>query len=409
MTTMRWLKLAVAAFGLALLGPAVPAWAIGFDPAFSEPAFGPEKAAGIAIWSHGRSLDAEDSQSPTPPYLTALHDSGWDVVRFDRLRDGDTLPDSTRTLVEHVGDLKKQGYRRIMLAGQSFGAFLSLMAADASSDVDAVVATAPAAFGDFEDSYDTWRLNATRLYPLIEQVKHARVMLFFFHGDDFDPGGRSERARAILSERGLGYAIVDQPAFLVGHWSSSTGLFVRRFGGCIRDFAEADRLSGEMSCKPSWGQAPSAEMKLPDELIEASQSKASTDSAPVPIPAAAVAQGSGSGTAPQRILDTWYGFYPNGREVLLAVDAAHGNDLSAIYAIGPSIDRTHPALWNRRSGHIVEDEFVFDESGKSLLRFHPNPDGGLTATWIAANGKISMSARLRRIDPHTLAQHAHPQ
>jgi hypothetical protein len=406
MNTVRWLNRALAAFGLSSLLLAAPALAIGFDPAFPEPVLGPDKADGIIIWSHGRSLEAEDSQSPTPPYLNLLHDSGWDVERFDRPRDGDTLPDSTRVLVEHIGDLKKQGYRRIVLAGQSFGAFLSLMAADASSDVDGVVATAPAAFGDFEDSYDTWRLNATRLYPLIEQVKRARVMLFFFHGDDFDPGGRSERARAILSERGLGYAIVDQPAFLVGHWSSSTGLFVRRFGGCIRDFAEADQLSVEMVCKPSWGQAPSAEMKLPDELIEASQKAADTH--PLPIVAAA-AQGSGSGVAPQHVLDTWYGFYPNGREVLFAIDTARGNDLSAIYAIGPSIDHTHPALWNRRSGHIVEDEFVFDESGKSLLRFHPHPDGGLMATWVAANGKISMSARLRRIDPRILARHAQPQ
>ncbi|HZT87723.1 MAG TPA: alpha/beta hydrolase [Stellaceae bacterium] len=403
MKKLRWLNLV---FGIGLLWLARPAFAIGFDPAYPGSLQGPEKAAGIVIWSHGRSLDAEDWQSPNPPYLRILREAGWDVVRFNRLRDSDTLPDSTRILVDHVAELKKRGYKRIVLAGQSFGAFLSLMAADASTDVDAVVATAPAAYGDFEDAHDTWRLNATRLYPLIEQVKHARVMLFFFHGDDFDPGGRGEHAQSILSAKGLGYTIVDQPAFFVGHWSSSTGLFVRRFGGCIRDFAEADHLSGEMMCKPSWGQAPSAELKLPDELTRAAHGR------PAPPPAAAdalIEASSGSGTAPQHILDTWYGFYPNGREVLLAVDSVHGKDLSAIYAIGPSIDETHPALWSRRSGHIVENEFVFDESGKSLLRFHPTPDGGLTATWVAADGKVSMSARLRRIDPRTLASGAQPQ
>src|SRR5204863_7582633 len=116
-------------------------------------------------------------------------------------------------------------------------AFLSLMAADASSDVDGVIATAPAAYGSFDDFYDSYRLNATKLYPLLEQVKRARVMVFYFHGDDFDPGGRGERSRDILQAKGVGYSIVDQPAYLSGHWASSTGLFLRLYGNCIRDLA----------------------------------------------------------------------------------------------------------------------------------------------------------------------------
>src|SRR5438034_1156766 len=118
---------------------------------------------------------------------------------------------------------------------------------------DAAIATAPAAYGSFDDFYDSWRLNATKLYPLIEGVKRARVMVFYFHGDDFDPGGRGERSRAILAAKGVGYSIVDQPAFLTGHWASSSGLFLRRYGNCIRDFANNAKLSGELACSPRWG------------------------------------------------------------------------------------------------------------------------------------------------------------
>src|ERR1700741_4438348 len=260
----------VAVWGL-VLGFVVltnaPAGAIGLDPAFNQTLVGPDHATGAVVWNHGRSINTEDSDSPPPPYLRVLREAGWDVLRFNRPRDGDTLTSSTRRLVELVGQLKRKGYRRIVLAGQSFGAFLALMAADASEDVDAVVATAPAAFGSFDEFYSSWRLNAIRLYPLLEQVKRARVMLFYFHGDDFDPGGRGERSRAILSEHGLGFAVVDQPAFLVGHWASSTGLFLRRFGGCIRDFVNADSLKGELVCQPAWGEAPSAELLLPDQLF----------------------------------------------------------------------------------------------------------------------------------------------
>src|SRR5256886_10321578 len=130
-------------------------------------------------------------------------------MRFDRLSQGETLSDSTRRLVEYTAQLKRDGYKQVILSGQSFGAFLALMAADSSSDVDAVIATAPAAYGSFDDFYDSWRLNATRLYPLLERVKRARTMVFYFHGGGSGPGGRGGGSRAVLSQPRLRYSVVD--------------------------------------------------------------------------------------------------------------------------------------------------------------------------------------------------------
>ena len=359
------------------------------DSAFNQAPVGPGQAIGAVVWNHGRSINTEDSESPTPPYLRALRDAGWEVLRFNRPRDGDTLTASTRRLVELAGQLKRKGYRRLVLAGQSFGAFLALMAADASEEVDAVVATAPAAFGNFDEFYDSWRLNATRLYPLLERVKRTRVMLFYFHGDDFDPGGRGEHSREILAGRQIGYSVIDQPAFLAGHWASSTGLFLRRFGGCIRDFLDADKIEGERVCEPAWGEAPSSEMRLPDELVH-------------PRTALRAAAGAAGGSAPAGLApsgrQSWYGFYPNGREVVLAVEETHGPEVSAVYAIGPGIDENEPAEWSHRKGRLVDDEFIFEEKGKSTLHFRPRADGGLNATWTSPDGKTSMEAGLRRLD-----------
>jgi dienelactone hydrolase len=381
-----------------------PVAGMGLDPAFKQDLLGPERAMGVLVWSHGRSLTDQDAESATPPFLRVLRDGGWDVLRFDRPREGDTLADSTRRLVDHVARLKRQGYRRIALAGQSFGAFLALMAADASEDVDAVVATAPAAFGSFDESYSSWRLNAIRLYPLLEQVKRARVMLFYFHGDDFDPGGRGERSRAILSEHGLGFAVVDQPAFLVGHWAPSTGLFLRRFGGCIHDFVDADALKDELVCQPVWGEAPSTELRLPDELLHPEATAlVAAPAIGASAPAASEAPAPGQGTA---VHGAWYGFYPNGRELLVAIEAKRGQELAAVYAIGPGIDEDEPAEWTRRQGRLVDDDFVFEENGKSTLRFHPRGNGGLKVTWISPDGKTSMDAGLRRIDPQNFSRRA---
>jgi hypothetical protein len=267
------------------------------------------------------------------------------------------------------------------------------MAADSSEDVDAVVATAPAAFGSFDEFYDSWRLNATRLYPLLERIKRARVMLFYFHGDDFDPGGRGEHSRTILAGRQIGFSVIDQPAFLAGHWASSTGLFLRRFGNCIRDFLDAEKIEGERVCEPAWGEAPSPDMRLPDELIHPRAALHATAAAVGgSAPASPV---TGSGTSGRQ---SWYGFYPNGREVLLAVEETHGTEIAAVYAIGPGIDENEPAEWSRRKGRLVDDDFIFEEKGKSSLRFRPRADGGLNATWTSPDGKTSMEAGLRRLD-----------
>jgi pimeloyl-ACP methyl ester carboxylesterase len=182
------LAFAAAAHAQTALAPAYPA----------TPQFGPEKAIGAVIWTHGHSNEVEDSKSSTPPYVWNLHQGGWDTYRFNRMRDDDTLPASTHRLVEEVNKLKQGGYRTMALAGQSFGAFIALMAADESNKIDAVIATAPAAFGNFSEYYDSWRLNATRLYPLLESIQTAKVVLFFSMGTISIRAGAAMRQAMLL-------------------------------------------------------------------------------------------------------------------------------------------------------------------------------------------------------------------
>jgi dienelactone hydrolase len=220
------------------------------DPAVpGKPLLGAAQATGAVVWSHGRSIDSEDSQAPTPPYMAVLREGGWDAFRFNRMRSSDTLANSARGLVDEVHRLKQLGYRQVALTGQSFGAFLALMAADASDEVDAVMLTAPAAYGSFTEFYDSWRNNATKLYPLLEQLRHARVMLWYFHGDDFDPGGRGERSRAILLERRLPFVVMDQPPQLTTHWAAASPQFAKLYGGCILGFLDAARVAEGAQCR----------------------------------------------------------------------------------------------------------------------------------------------------------------
>jgi hypothetical protein len=93
---------------------------------------GAARAQGAVVWSHGRSLQKECSLAPTPDYISAFRAAGWDTFRLNRPSVIDNLPDSAATLAQEAEDLKHRGYRRVVLAGQSFGGFISLIAAGAA-------------------------------------------------------------------------------------------------------------------------------------------------------------------------------------------------------------------------------------------------------------------------------------
>jgi pimeloyl-ACP methyl ester carboxylesterase len=209
---------------------------------------GGERAQGAVIWSHGRSRQKECSLVPTPDYVGAFRAAGWDTFRLNRPSIVDTLPDSAVELAGEAEALKHRGYRRVVLAGQSFGAFISLIAAGRSDAVDAVIGTAPAAYGSAQSNPIGYELNATRLYDLLADVRRARVALFFFEGDIFDPGGRGPISDQILGAHGLAHLVVDRPAGLPTHWASVGTAFARQFASCLVAFAADDVARGTLDC-----------------------------------------------------------------------------------------------------------------------------------------------------------------
>jgi hypothetical protein len=70
---------------------------------------GPARAQGAVIWSHGRSVEVEDSLAPTPEYIAEMHRAGWDTFRLNRLRVGDTLAASGAALADYAGQFKARG------------------------------------------------------------------------------------------------------------------------------------------------------------------------------------------------------------------------------------------------------------------------------------------------------------
>ena len=80
----------------------------------------------------------------------------------------------------------------------------------------------------------------------------------YFHGDDFDPGGRGVESRAILSAHHLTYAVIDQPPHFTTHWAATTPKFVQAYGNCILGFLDDANGEPAADCKRDalWASAP---------------------------------------------------------------------------------------------------------------------------------------------------------
>jgi len=326
---------------------------------------GPAAAHGAIIWNHGLSQTVADAASGTPAVMALFRDAGWDVYRLNRGIAGDREEPSTEALLAAIDQLKAQGYAKLVTAGQSFGSWLSLTAAGRTDKLTAVLVNAPAAYGD-ASSFGFER-NSTLLYPKLEALPHIPVVISFFTRDLFDPGGRGPKAERILTERGVPHLIIDRPAVIEGHGVGSSVYFARRFGPCWLAAAETGQAPALSSCETRWGDAPSADLALPADLV----------------------------ITPGGLAGKWYGNYTSGREVMLAVTQIEGQtvrgvEVSGVLANGPG--HTTPL-----TGRVVDGALVFDGANKPKLTLTPAPDGSAGLLWVSADESSRLAAVLHRV------------
>ncbi|MEL3890734.1 hypothetical protein V6B08_10685 [Ferrovibrio sp. MS7] len=207
------------------------------------PPRGPAQAKGLIIWNHGRDV-AVEAMALAPPVIWELARQGWDVQTLQRHGTHDVLAVALRIVGAGLDAGRAQGYRRIVLAGQSVGAWIALgetARRDAAAvRPDAVLALAPAAFGT-PASPMNWRQNDSRLRPIWEYFAGRQTALFtaFFAEDPYfeqsEPGVRGPFAKQRLGELGLPALVLDRPApaVLHGHAAGMTLPFARRFAPCL--------------------------------------------------------------------------------------------------------------------------------------------------------------------------------
>ena len=202
---------------------------------------GPEKAKGVVIWNHGLSGTMEQWRAPVAPTFRLLQLRGWDVVVVKRHNLAETGGDTAlyravqRTL-EEVRRHREAGYKKIVLAGQSYGGYITLESTEQSPDVFAAVAMAPGvrAIGG------AGALDASVTARSLQRVKVERVVIVFPKDDAlFGNLVRGESANRILDARRLPYLLLDETSGVTGHGGGTTGRFALRYGVCLYDFLSA--------------------------------------------------------------------------------------------------------------------------------------------------------------------------
>lgn len=334
---------------------------------------GPDRANGIIIWNHGISGTNPSWRAPAPPAFRLLQARGWDVIMLKRHHLAETMPGGPlnrsveRTLQEAAAQ-RKFGYRKVVLAGQSFGGYVTLEAIDTSPDVFAAIALAPGV----RPSSAAGRFDATTVEEILQHARVGRLALVFPKNDAlFGNNARGERAQPILARREFPYLMIDETSEITGHGGGASGRFALRYGLCLAEFLGAPTLpAGRFSCP-----TPGDDWQVVRELLMRPGEK---------VPGLAV----DPSTVPAAVLS------------LIGLRWALLGD--SLVLVAPVGDPRGVRLLYRSSGSAggVYDAMI---AGGSILAVLPNKssvvlsqDGGGTITWTSSDRSVVLKAPLRR-------------
>jgi dienelactone hydrolase len=341
---------------------------------------GPAAATGVVIYNHGTSA-GDSFGSPLPPYMRLIQRAGWDVVRLDRKVEWDTHRESTAALQRAIAAMREQGYQRIVLAGQSRGAWLNIMAIAEAPGIHAIISTAPGGYGD--GNIGAVGRSAQQLFDMLADARSARVALFYFAGDlrENVPGGRGSPSRRALARAGLPALVINEPADFHGHGAAGSGFFARRYGECLVRFIAPAVPPKDFACDLTTGLAAGADIVVPPEIMPAR-------SGPDVPPALAALSGR------------WYGVYSDGAARLLILTALSADgSAEAFYAGAGPPHRTDKPFSRRLQGKLEPQGLVFRES-MGTLTLHPRGDGALDLRYFVTKESRTAEVILRRVAPY---------
>lgn len=207
---------------------------------------GPAAARGVYVFGHGKAADNQgrrDARGSQPhPYVRHFNNNGFDIVRFDRAPVTDYTDAAAAWLRDGLRKIRAQGYRMVIVGGQSRGAWNSLQILDTPGLADVVIAVSAATNG--EDAGRQASYGQAELYRMFSAANApaTRVAIVQFRDDPFehDPEKRFRSADDLLRPKVAALLKIDQPEGVKGHGGGYSQVFGEHFAGCLYRFATAN-------------------------------------------------------------------------------------------------------------------------------------------------------------------------
>lgn len=184
-----------------------------------KPPIGPETAEGVLFWSHGVSGNNVQWKGRPLRFVKKFADEGWDVIKVNRNNLHErgwnvSGPNHVADLQERARKARSDGYRRVILGGQSYGGAISLEAAGIAGIADGVIAIAP---GHGSDACGRGSGIARRADNLPRQLREAlernktpRTVLMVADGDECVGFNRPHASyRETLQASGSSFVFLD--------------------------------------------------------------------------------------------------------------------------------------------------------------------------------------------------------
>ena len=208
-------------------------------PFHPSPAFtpaGPETAKGAIVWLHGGYDSDTDKNPPEPAWVGRLAAAHWDIFRFDRTPGQDPLLPGGEALVRGLAALRAGGYRHVIVAGHSRGAFIAMAALARPELAEAVALISPAAHGTNPDRRAQAMADfQSRLDDARGPQRRAFVQL---NDDPFDPDpdARAQAVRVAAARAGDALLLIARPPEPRGHMGGYDTEFDTVFGKKLAEF-----------------------------------------------------------------------------------------------------------------------------------------------------------------------------
>ena len=204
---------------------------------------GPATSRGALIWLHGSfSLEQFPQGPPVQDWVSRLAGRGYDVWRLNRVPRQDPLDVGAAKLRAGLLAARAAGYRRVIVAGFSRGAFIGLSALALPDLADAVAAISPAAHGARPER----KADALAAFQaLMDAQQRTRFALVQLHDDalDPDPEARAAMAEAAAKRTGSLLLKIFRPDIPRGHMGSDEPEFDAIYGACLADFLDGHAAS----------------------------------------------------------------------------------------------------------------------------------------------------------------------